>query len=444
MRLMIVILNLEELRDNNNHILSSIDYGTYWIAYVGAFLNTMGVESEVSDLSSSLRNEIIDCKTEPDIERSKDLLEALSKHHSMPIAILQKTRAGNTLAKCVKTLKRHKRTSNEKEGLEGLIHISENLLKKWKDSAAKEENMAKKKESEAFDKAEGLPTSTKEYLARLQKQRKELFKNPPALPPDHVQIEEKKCPLPKRDKKTGELTFQCGEDDSIRSLLRDFRPNRTPEEILRAGSFGGTYFRPITSAVTNKVYNADEVLRDSVDPKWIKGLDKKTMLTSATYRNSVNKYGVKCGGSLGMWESSGWIADSDPYGWFQWYCRFYQGRRYVNESPCRRSATLGASTYFRVLVRYSKGARMTCDKSSVGQKVLDPKVVSAANYATRSLPPKPRQMMPVLARLFDKPYFTGDWKSQMIFLRNTRKGLQNRMTRTQDDEIIRKNFSAAG
>lgn len=31
--------------------------------------------------------------------------------------------------------------------------------------------------------------------------------------------------------------------------------------------------------------------------------------------------------ALGMWESSGWISDADPYGWFQWYCRFYQGRR---------------------------------------------------------------------------------------------------------------------
>jgi hypothetical protein len=30
----------------------------------------------------------------------------------------------------------------------------------------------------------------------------------------------------------------------------ELRPNMTPKEVLQAGSFGGTYFRPIKSGVT--------------------------------------------------------------------------------------------------------------------------------------------------------------------------------------------------
>ena len=51
---------------------------------------------------------------------------------------------------------------------------------------------------------------------------------------------------------------------------------------------------------------------------WFEGRNIKTQVTSSVYRNEVNTYKVKCGGSLEMWESSGWIHKQDPYGWFQW------------------------------------------------------------------------------------------------------------------------------
>lgn len=106
----------------------------------------------------------------------------------------------------------------------------------------------------------------------------------------------------------------------------DFKPNTTPKDVLRVGSFGGTYFRPIYSSVTDKNYTSDSVIQE-YPPSWFQGIDIDTMITSNKYDKKINKYGVKCGSSLEDWENNGWIDKQDPYGWFQWYCRFYRGRR---------------------------------------------------------------------------------------------------------------------
>jgi hypothetical protein len=109
-------------------------------------------------------------------------------------------------------------------------------------------------------------------------------------------------------------------------VLRQFKPNKTPKQVFKMGAFGGTYFRPIHSAVTGNDYTPNQSMR-GLSKDWFKGLDMDKMVTSSTYDKNVNKYKVKCGSTLESWETSGWIDKQDPYGWFQWYCHYKKGRR---------------------------------------------------------------------------------------------------------------------
>ena len=162
----------------------------------------------------------------------------------------------------------------------------------------------------------GLPSTVQEYKHRLVKHSKELYKDPPALPPDHVVVVETNLNIlprpPQRDSKTMRLTFFTPFEESKKNgaptsnvVVAEFHPNVTPDEVLLEGAFGGTYFRNIHSAVTNVHYIGTDVIHETLAPEWISKYDAKlisTTLTSLTYRTSVNKYKVKCGGSLGMWE----------------------------------------------------------------------------------------------------------------------------------------------
>ena len=105
----------------------------------------------------------------------------------------------------------------------------------------------------------------------------------------------------------------------------DFKPNINPVEIIKKGGFGGTYFRDIYSGVNEKFYK-----NSWKEFKELESIDKK-YYASGFYDVSVNKYVVKCGTSLRFWESKGWISEIDPYGWFQFYFRYYLGRRSEND-----------------------------------------------------------------------------------------------------------------
>ena len=109
----------------------------------------------------------------------------------------------------------------------------------------------------------------------------------------------------------------------------DFNPNKTTIEVIREGAFGRTYFRDIYSGINEKWYK-----NSSKEFVQLKNIDA-TFYTSGYYNVNVNKYGVKCGTLLRFWEKKGWINEIDPYGWFQWYFRYWLGRSEDDERQNR-------------------------------------------------------------------------------------------------------------
>ncbi len=97
-----------------------------------------------------------------------------------------------------------------------------------------------------------------------------------------------------------------------------FKPELTPKKMLELGVFGGSYFG----------------LKIKEFPKsWFKNAK-----LSRDFNVSLNRFKTKSGLSRKHWLEKGWIFKEDPLGWFQWYCRFYKGRRipYVDEIQIKR------------------------------------------------------------------------------------------------------------
>ena len=104
-----------------------------------------------------------------------------------------------------------------------------------------------------------------------------------------------------------ELTEPAG-----RNFDPEFRPDLTPAGMLRLGVFGGKYMTDCR----------DEFPRD-----WFAG----AKLATGAADSSLNCFGVGASQPLSVWRAKGWIHPDDPRGWFQWYCRYYMGRRTPDE-----------------------------------------------------------------------------------------------------------------
>jgi hypothetical protein len=124
----------------------------------------------------------------------------------------------------------------------------------------------------------------------------------------------------------------------------DFKPNLSPEDIFKMGSFGGTYWRRIYSKKNNKYYE-----NEYKKYKWLKNISLNYLTNEwKDYDVSINKYKVKVGTTLEFWEESNWIF-KNPYGWVQWYSDFYTGvRTEDDEKQIKRwMNTAGPNSRFR-------------------------------------------------------------------------------------------------
>ncbi|KAI0512723.1 hypothetical protein F5B22DRAFT_637540 [Xylaria bambusicola] len=161
-----------------------------------------------------------------------------------------------------------------------------------------------------------------------------------------------------------------------------FTPNKSPEAMIREGSFGGSYWRPLYSRRLRTTISDDW---QELPTSWKDGISVERYLASPTYNPEVNKYGVACGQSIEEWEAAGWIDHRyDVRGWFQWYCRFWLGRRCEDDERqiSRWRKCVGATGRWRraLLKKYvQNGVRTVTDEDD---EVDEKKEVSPVVHQT--------------------------------------------------------------
>ena len=92
----------------------------------------------------------------------------------------------------------------------------------------------------------------------------------------------------------------------------EFKPELTPKEMLELGVFGGKYMSD----------KPTEYPRD-----WF----ENAKLCKEKHDKTLNYFGENASQPLSVWKAKGWISKYDPRGWFEWYCRYYLGRRIPDE-----------------------------------------------------------------------------------------------------------------
>ncbi len=126
-----------------------------------------------------------------------------------------------------------------------------------------------------------------------------------------------------------------------RNFDPEFRPELTPAQMLRLGVFCGKYMTDC---------------RKEFPRSWF----AHAKLAKTRRDCALNYFGVDASQPLSVWRNNGWIHRDDPRGWFQWYCRYYMGRRSPAEDARQIGRWKAIRRHVRQIERHCEPGDVTC------------------------------------------------------------------------------------
>tara|TARA_Y100001936_G_C15540634_1_gene392314 strand:- start:52 stop:495 length:444 start_codon:yes stop_codon:yes gene_type:complete len=141
-----------------------------------------------------------------------------------------------------------------------------------------------------------------------------------------------------------------------KDIYRLFKPQLTPKEMLELGVFGGSYFK------------------DKEMKEFPKSWFKKAKL-SKNFDVELNRFKIKSGLPREEWVKKGWIFDKDPLGWFQWYCRYSNGRRIKGMDEVQIQRWLNFTRHVKAIAKNCEKNDLSCrrrQRQAILQWAYDP------------------------------------------------------------------------
>ena len=121
----------------------------------------------------------------------------------------------------------------------------------------------------------------------------------------------------------------------------EFTPELTPAEMLRLGVFGGKYMTDCKSEFPKSWFARARLSPRGRDP-------------------ALNFFGVDASQPLSEWRRKGWIHPADPRGWFQWYSRYYLGRRLPEEDARQIKRWKAIRRHVRQIQKHCEPGDLLC------------------------------------------------------------------------------------